>query len=81
MLALLSLCLAGGSRGGACRVAGLLCGVRSWLAGAVKQARLGVQGVAFHLADLQHGHRLIDDVRGLRQGRKEEEGVMKSEAT
>lgn len=81
MLALLRLCLVRGSRRSACRVVGLLYGVSSWLAGAVKQARLGVQGVAFHLADLQYGPRLLKDVRGLRQGRTEEEGVMKSEAT
>lgn len=81
MLALLRLCLARGSRRSACRVVGLLYGVSSWLAGAVKQARLGVQGVAFHLADLQYGPRLLKDVRGLREGRTEEEGVMKSEAT
>lgn len=73
MPALLGLRLAQGRRLSTCGVGGLLHGIRSWLAGAVKQSRLGVQGVAFHLAHLKHGLSFTVAVGGLKHSHKEDD--------
>lgn len=48
----------------------MLDGIWSRLSGAVKQTRLGVQSVTFHITDLQHGVRFTMALRRLKERNK-----------